>query len=95
MGLRTYDDWTWLVREDQWIKSIAMIDAGVRVTLQACRRRTTAYAGGFTIDYARTLRRADRVGRRRAAPPAVRRLPRLNQAAWRAAKNAPPPSTRS
>jgi hypothetical protein len=76
VGLRTYDDWAGLVREDQWIKSIAMIDAGLRVTLEipreqrdwmrlayggrgrsavtleACRRRTTAYAGGFTIEYA-------------------------------------------
>lgn len=76
-GLRTYTDWAWLVREDQWIKTIAVLDAGLRVTLevppeqrgwmrvdygghggravtlQACRRRPTAYAGGFTIDYAK------------------------------------------
>jgi hypothetical protein len=76
-GLRTYTDWEYLVREDQWIKTIAMLDAGVRltlevpreqrgwmrvdygcrggraVTLQACRRQPTAFAGGFTIDYAK------------------------------------------
>src|SRR5215216_5541120 len=33
-GLRTYTDWAYLVREDQWIKTIAVIDAGVRVTLE-------------------------------------------------------------
>jgi hypothetical protein len=79
-GLRLYADWDWLVHADQWIKTIAMIDAGVRVTLeipreqrgwmrvdyggrsglggravtlQACRRQATLYAGGFTIDYAK------------------------------------------
>jgi hypothetical protein len=76
-GLRTYTDWAYLVREDQWIKTIAMLDAGLRVTLEvpreqrewmrvdyggrggravtlrACRRQATAYAGGFTIDYAK------------------------------------------
>ncbi len=82
IGLRTYDDddWASLVGEDQWIKTIAMLDAGLRVTLQvppgqrdwmrvdyggsggravtlrACRRQSTAYAGGFTIDYARAPR---------------------------------------
>jgi hypothetical protein len=74
-GLRLYTDWDRLVREDQWLKTIALIDAGVRVTLevpreqrgwlrvdyggrggravtlQACRTRPTAFAGGFTIDY--------------------------------------------
>lgn len=76
-GLRLYGNWAALVRDDQWIKTIAMLDAGVRVTLevpreqrgwmrvdygghggravtlQACRRRPTAFAGGFTVDYGR------------------------------------------
>jgi hypothetical protein len=76
-GLRTYEaEWAALVADDQWLKSIAMLDAGTRVTLeipreqrdwmrvdyggrggravtlQACRRRATLFAGGFTIDYA-------------------------------------------
>jgi hypothetical protein len=76
-GLRLYTDWDALVRDDQWLKTIAMLDAGIRVTLeipraqrgwmrvdyggrggdavtlQACRRRATLFAGGFTIDYAK------------------------------------------
>jgi hypothetical protein len=76
-GLRLYEArWAALVADDQWLKTIAMIDAGTRVTLevpreqrgwmrvdyggrggravtlQACRRQATLYAGGFTIDYA-------------------------------------------
>jgi hypothetical protein len=80
-GLRLYEGgWARLVRDDQWIKTIAVLDAGLRVTLEiprgqrdwirvdygghggravtlrACRRQSTAYAGGFTIDYARAPR---------------------------------------
>src|ERR671914_2638074 len=80
-GLRIYEgSWAGLVRKDQWIKTIALLDAGLQVTLdvppgqrdwmrvdyggrggravtlRACRRQATAYAGGFTIDYAHAPR---------------------------------------
>jgi hypothetical protein len=38
-GLRVYTDWDGLVREDQWIKTIATIDAGLRVTLEVPREQ--------------------------------------------------------
>ena len=80
-GLRIYEgSWAGLVLADQWLKTIALLDAGLEVTLEiprgqrdwmrvdyggrggravtlrACRRQATAYAGGFTIDYARAPR---------------------------------------
>jgi hypothetical protein len=37
-GLRLYEvDWEALVADDQWIKTIAVIDAGIRVTLEVPR----------------------------------------------------------
>jgi hypothetical protein len=46
-GLRTYTDWASLVREDQWIKTIAVIDAGVRVTLEV----PSEQRGWMRVDY--------------------------------------------